>query len=109
MVAGLLRGQLADRRENAESVAGEHDDVLGLALDDTRNTGVGNELDGVSATCVLGDADIIIVGLARNNVIDNVLKDGTETNGTVDLGLLLSRQVDALGVASTLDVENTVV
>ena len=109
VVASLLGGQFADRREDAESVTGEHDDVLGLALDGARNASVGNKVDGVSATGVLGDADIIVVGLARNDVVYDVLEDGTEADSVVDLWLLFGRKVDALGVAATLDVEDTVV
>ena len=109
VVASLLSSQLADRWENAESVASEHDDVLGLTLDNARNTGVGNELDGVRAPGVLGDANVVVVGFTRNDVIDDVLKDRTETDGVVDLRLLLGGKVDALGIAPTLDVENTIV
>jgi hypothetical protein len=109
VVASLLGGQFADRREDTESVTSEHDDVLGLALDGARNASVGNKLDGVSTTGVLGDADIVVVGLARNDVIDDVLEDGTEADGIVDLGFLLGGKVNALGVAATLDVKDTVV
>ena len=109
VVASLLSSQLADRWENAESVASEHDDVPGLTLDNTRNTSVGNELDGVRAPSVLGDADVVVVGFTRNDIVDNVLKDRTKPDGVVDLRLLLGGKVDALGIAPTLDVENTVV
>ena len=109
MVTSLLRGQLTHGREHAECITSEHDNVLWLTLDDARNASVGNELDGVRATSVLGDADIIVVGFTRDDVVDDVLEDGTETDGTVDLGLLLGGKVNALGVASTLDVENAVV
>ena len=109
MVASLFGGQFADRREDTESVASKHDDVFWLTLDDTRNASVGNKVDGVSATGVLSDTNIVVVGLARKDVVDNVLKDGTETDSIVDLGFLLSGKVDALGVAATLNVEDTVV
>ena len=109
MVTSLLRSQLTHRREHAERIASEHDDVLWLTLDGARNASVGNELDGVRATSILGDADIIVIGFTRSDVVDDVLEDGTETDGIVDLGLLLGGKVNALGVASTLDVENAVV
>ena len=109
MVASLLRRQLADRWEDTKSITGEHDDVLGLALDGARNASVGNEFDRVRATSVLGDADIVVVWLARTDVVDDILEDGTETDGIEDLGLFLGRKVDALGVASALNVENAVV
>ena len=109
VVASLLGSQFADRWENTESIAGEHDDVFRLALDYAGNASIGDELDGVSATGVLRDADIIVVGLARNDVVDDVLEDGTKTDGVVDLGLFFGGKVNAFGVAPTLDVENTVV
>ena len=109
VVACLLGGQFANRREDTESVTSEHDDVLGLALDDARNASVRNKIDRISATGVLGDADIVVVGLARTDVIDDILEDGTETDSIVDLWFLLGGKVDALGIAATLDVEDTVV
>ena len=109
MVASLLGSQLADRWEDTESVTSEHDDVLGLALDDARNASVGDEFDGVRASGVLGDAHVVVVGVAVSDVVDDVLEDGAETDGIVDLGFLLGGKVDALGVASTLDVEDTIV
>ena len=109
VIASLLGKQLANRWEDTESIAGEHDDVLRLTLNGARNAGVGNKLDGVCATGVLGDTDVVVVGLSRNDVIDNVLENGTEADGIVNLGLLLGGKVNALGVASTLDVKNTVV
>jgi hypothetical protein len=45
--------------------------------------------------------------LRVSHVINDVLEDRTETDSVEDLGLLLGRKVDALGVASTLDVEDT--
>lgn len=109
VVASLFGRQLADRWEDTKSVAGEHDDILRLTLDEARDAGVGNEFDGVRATSVFGDANIVVVGFTRNDVIDHVLEDGTEADCIVDLGLLLGGKVYALCVASTLDVENTVV
>ena len=109
VIASLLGRQFADRWENTESIAREHDNVLGLTLNNARNAGVGDELDRVCATGILGDADIIVVRLASYNVIDDVLEDGTKTDGVVDLGFLFGGKVDALGVTSTLDVENTIV
>jgi hypothetical protein len=64
VVASLLGGQLADRREDTESITGEHDDILGLPMDHAGDASVGDELDGVRATGVLGDADIVVIGLA---------------------------------------------
>lgn len=107
VVLSLLRRETRDGGKDTESVAGEHDDVRRLAVGNARNLGVGDVLDGVGATSVLGDRDVVVVGNAVSGVVDNVLEDGTEADGVVDLGLLLGREVDALGVASTLNVEDT--
>lgn len=109
VVAGLLGGELGDGRENTVGVAGEHDDVLGLAVDEAGDAGVGDVLNGVGAAGVLGDADVVVVGNAVDRIVDDVLEDGSEADGGVDLGLLLGGEVDALGVATTLDVEDTLV
>lgn len=107
VVAGLFRRELAHRRKNTESVAGQHDDVLRLRIDRTRNPGIGDVLDRVRASCVLGDADIVVVWYPGVRVVDDVLEDRTEADGVEDLGLLLGGEVDALGVAAALDVEDT--
>ena len=107
VVASLLGGQFADRGEDTESVTSEHDDVLGLALNGARNAGVGNKVDGVGATGVLGDVDVVVVGIAGGDVVYDVLKDRTEADSVIDLGFLLGGKVDALGIAATLDVEDT--
>ena len=62
MVAGLLRRELAHRRKHAKGVAREHDDVARLAVDNAGYVRVGDELDGIRATRVLGDPDVVIVG-----------------------------------------------
>ena len=109
VVAGLLRRQLTNGWENTESVASEHDDVGRLLVDQAGNPSVGDELDRVSASSVFSDANVIVIGDTVDGVVDDVLENSTETNGSVDLGFLLSGKVDALGVASTLDVEDTLV
>ena len=109
VVASLLRRELANRRENTESIASEHDDVGRLLGDVARNPGVGDVLDRVRASGVLRDTDVVVVGYAVNRVVNHILEDRAEADGSVDLGLLLRREVDALGVASTFDVENAIV
>jgi hypothetical protein len=107
VVASLLRRELTDGRQDTEGVAGQHDDVARLAIDHTGNLGVRDELNGVCTTCVLGNADIIVVGNTINGVVDDVLEDGTVTYGIKYLGLLLCGEVDSLGITSTFDVEDT--
>lgn len=106
VVAGLLRGEAGDGREDTEGIASEHDDVTRLTVDDAGNLGVGNVFDGVGAASVLGDADVIVVRRTSSGVVDDILEDGTELDSVEDIGLLLGREVDALSVATTFDVED---
>ena len=48
VVLGLLRRQPADRRQHAEGVAGQKDDI-GRMIGDARNLGVGDELDRIGS------------------------------------------------------------
>ena len=109
VVARLRRRELAHGREHTERVAGEHDDVARLAVDGTRDLRVRDELDRVRATSVLRDGDVLVVGFARDRVVDDILEDATEPDGVEDLRLLLAREANALGVTTALDVEDTVV
>lgn len=58
---------------------------------------------------VLGKGGVIVVNLTGGRVEDDVLEDGTELDGAENIGLLLGREANALGVTSTLDVEDTLV
>lgn len=107
MVAGLLGSKPADRGEDAESVASQHDDVGRLTINDARNLGIWNVLDRVGATGVFSDANVIVVRNTREGVVDDVFEDATIFDSVENIGFLLSREVDALGIASTLDVEDT--
>lgn len=108
VVSGLLGCELGDGREDAEGVAREEDDVLGLA-GHARDDGVGDEFDRVGRARVLGDADVVVVDHARVLVVDNVLEHGAEADGVEDLGLLLGVEIDRLGVATALHVEHALV
>jgi hypothetical protein len=106
VVGRLLWRELAHGRENAERVTGEHDDVARLALDHARDPRAGDVLDRIRATRVLRDSHVVVVRHTRYRVVDDVLKDGTEADRAEDLRLLLLGEVDALGVAAALDVED---
>jgi hypothetical protein len=107
VVHGLLGAELGDRWKDTTSIAGQQDDVFGVVVGDTWDLGVLDVLDGVGATSVLGQGVIIVVNETGRRVEDNVLKDGTEANGVENVRLLLSRETNALGVATTLNVEDT--
>jgi hypothetical protein len=107
VVVGLGGSKLGDGGQDSESVTAQHDDVVGLPVGDTGDLGVGDVLDGVGTSGVLGDRDIVVVGNSVGGVVDDVLEDRSVLDGTVDLGLPLGGQVDGLGVTSSLDVEDT--
>ena len=109
MVAGLLGGELRNGREDTEGITSQHDDVTWLVVDHAWDLSIRDELDGICATSVLSNADIVIVGCSRDRVVNNVLQDTAEANGAVDLWLLFGGKVDSLGVASTFNVEDTLI
>lgn len=104
---GLLRGELGDWWEDTTSITGEKDDVLGVAVGDTWDLGVLNVLDWVSTACVLGQGGVVIVDGTGFWVEDNVLENGAEADGVENIWFLLCRKTNALGVAATLNVEDT--
>lgn len=107
MIAGLLGCQLTHRRKHSKCVAGQHDDVGWLAVDNARNLGIWDILDGIGATCVLSDTNIVVVWDPRLGVVDNVFEDTAKPNGIEDIWLLFRRQVSAFGVTTTFNIENT--
>lgn len=106
---GLGAVELGDGRQDTAGVAGEEDDVGGHVVGQAGDLCVGDVLDGVGAAGVLGEGDVVVVDLAGDGVEDDVLEDGAVADGVVDIRLLLGRQANALGVAATLDVEDTAV
>lgn len=107
VVASLLRSELTNRREDTESIACQHNDVRRLTVGQARNLRVGNVLNRIRATCVFSDADVIVVGGAGDRIVDDIFENAAETDSIVDFWLLLSREVDAFGVATPFNVENT--
>ena len=107
VVACLLGREPAHRGEDTERVACKHDYVAGLAVDRARYMRVRDEFNRIRAARVLRNANIVIVGRSRSRVVDDVLKDTTEADRVVNLGLLRGGEVDALGITSALNVEDT--
>lgn len=91
MVLSLFGSEARDGWENTEGVAGEHDDVGWLSVGDTRDLGVLDVFNRVSASSVFRDGDIVVVGDSVGRVVDDVLQDGSELDGSEDLGLLYSQ------------------
>ena len=72
------------------------------------NDGVFDEVDRISGARVLGLAVVVVVGNASVRVESHVLKHAAEAQGVPDLRLVLAGKLDALGVASALEVEDAV-
>lgn len=109
VVHGLFGCELRDWWQDTASVASEEDDVCWVAVSDTGDLGVLDVLDGVSTTGVLCEGGVVVVDITGDGVEDDVLEDGTELDGVVNVGLLLGGEANALGVATTFDVEDTLV
>lgn len=107
VVTCLLRREFADWWKDTKRVASQHDDIARLTIDRAWNLRIRDELNRICTTSILRDADVVVVRYARLEVIDDVLEDTAKADGVEDLGLLLGRKVDALGVAATLNVEHS--
>ena len=103
----LLGRELRDRRQHAERVGGQEDDVLRMSAE-AGNHGVLDELDRIRRARVLGLAVVVVVGNARDGIEHHVFQHGAEAERVVDLRLGLGREVDALGVAAAFEVEDAV-
>lgn len=58
---------------------------------------------------VLGEGGVVIVDNSGAWVEDDVLEDRAELDGVEDIWLLLGGKANALGVATTLNVEDTLI
>lgn len=108
VVHRLFGGQLAHRRKNAESVAGEKNDVLRMTalaafLD------VFDVVDRIGSASVFGERVIVEVDFASFGIENGVFKNGTELDRVEDFGFAFSGQVDALRIAAAFNVDNAFV
>ena len=65
MIHRLRRIELGDRRQDAEGIAGQHDDVLRVARAPGRR-GVGDEMQGIGDAGVFGLAIVVEIGDAQS-------------------------------------------
>jgi hypothetical protein len=70
--------------------------------------GVGNELQRVSASSVLGDANVIKIN-GTSVVVNNILNNSAKLNCIVNLGLAFLGKSNALGIATSFNVEDTLI
>lgn len=124
MVLGLFGSKSRYRWQDTESITSEHDDIGWLSIGDTWDLGVLNVFNGVGASSVFSNGNIIVVGNSVGGIVNDVLENRTEFDGSVNLGFLQDQQkpngakdrmltylvlgeVDSLGITSTLNVEDT--
>jgi len=88
VVLGLFGGKSRYRWQDTESITGEHDDVGWLSVGDTWDLCVLDVFNGVGASSVFSNGNIIVVGYSVGGVVNDVLEDRTEFDGSVDLGFL---------------------
>lgn len=105
----LFAAQLGDRGQDTAGIAGEEDDVAGVAWGHAWDLGVLNVLNGVGTSSILRQSRVVVIDETRVRIEDHILKDGSVLDGAKNIGLLLGRKTNALGVATTFDVEHTIV
>ncbi len=108
MIHRLRRRELCDRRQHAEGVGGEHHHVLRLRRA-AGARGVRDEVERVRGTRVLGLGAVVEIDHAGVFVEHAVLEHRAEARACgIDLRLGLLRQLDALGIAAALEIEDAV-
>src|SRR5262249_25796418 len=106
VVHRLGRRELAYRRENAEGIAGEKNDVAGMA-GDAGNFGVANELNRIGSTRILRDAGVGEVDAMGCFLVYHILQDRSKSKGLENLRFRLRREIDGLGIAAAFNVKDT--
>ena len=106
VIHGLRRRQLGDRRQHAEGIGRQHDDVPGMS-GAAGGAGVGNEIDRIGGAGVFGQGRVVQVERAGGRVHHHILQHGAEAlGGGEDFRLGLAAQLDHLGIAAAFDVED---
>ena len=78
VVLGLVGSEAAQRGQHSEGVAGQKDHVGGMT-GQAGHLGIGNVVDGVSASGVLGNGVVVEVDMAGRLVVGDVLQHGAES------------------------------
>ena len=108
VVLGLLSVENRYWRQYTKGVGAQEDHLLGSGCVADGTHDVLDVVDGIAHTGILGHALVGEVDLALG-VNSNVLEQCIAVNGVVDVGLSLLVEVDDLGIATALEVEDTVV
>src|SRR5690606_26395025 len=105
VIGRCFTGQLGDGRQYTGQVAGQEDNVLGFASAVLDHALV-DVFQRVGRTGVLRLRHVGVIRNARDRIHHHVFQYRTELDGVPDHRLVLLRQVDALGVATTFDIEH---
>lgn len=109
VIHSLRRGELSDRRKNTVGITSQEDDVLGVSTN-RGELGIRDVLKRVASSGVFSDVNVIVVDNLVGNIAElNVFKDSSELNSIEDFRFLFSGEIDGLSVASSLNVEDTIV
>jgi hypothetical protein len=80
-----------------------------MILCHARDLGILDIIDWVGAASVLRECRVVVVNLSSIGIEDNILQDRAKFDSIEDIRFLFGRQTDALGVATSLNVEDTLV
>ena len=105
VIHGLLRRQLRDRRQHAESVGGQENHVARMPAH-AGNQGVLDEIERIRRARVFGNRLGIEIELRESRVHGHVFQHGAEADGVPDLRLLFLGEPDALGIAAAFEIED---
>src|SRR5664279_6101316 len=72
------------------------------------NHSIVNKFNGISGPSVLGIAYVGVVRHAGRGIKHNVLQNRARADRMIDLGLFFLGEIDTLGVAATLKIEDPV-
>lgn len=70
---------------------------------------VGDKLQWIASTGILCNADIIIVDVFSLFLKSNIFEHSPESNCIIDLRLFLVAEANTLGIASTFNIEHTLI
>src|SRR5262245_51597129 len=108
MIHGLLWREPGDRRQNAECIGSQENDVMRMPANAWCDSVV-DEIKRIRGASVLCEVVGIEIQFAGCWVHHDVLKDCTEPDGVPDLRLVFTRQADTLGVAASLKIEDAAI
>ena len=105
----LIGRKAGDGRHDSACVAGQHNDVPGMAAESVRHRAV-EMRNRVGGAGILGQRIVVEVDLPGLGVKRDIFQDGPETTRAgIDLWLAFRRQPNDLGIASALEIEDAVI